>query len=247
MTGRRGRLLLLLALVAIAAAVTAVVFSGDPSEDDGPGTSAFDPSVPTSTQTPPPASGTTPPADPTDAPDGDPDSGAPDGDPTSGAPDADPTDPATAPSSSSTSSPEELEEVEEETSPMLLGVLEETAEIDPEDPTDVVGDLSDVATRAFLGELEAERLEFEKERWTRTGEYTFSDVEVLEHMSTSDGEVTTVRVCVDSSALVTRRADGEIVPISPASARAWNIFVLERPDSAEWRIVGRTFPDDPAC
>lgn len=230
MTGRRGRLLLLLALVAIAAVVTAVVFSGDPSEDDGPGTSAFDPSVPTSTQTPP--------ADPTDAPDGD---------PTSGAPDADPTDPATAPSSPSTSSPEELEEVEEETSPMLLGVLEETAEIDPEDPTDVVGDLSDVATRAFLSELEAERLEFEKERWTRTGEYTFSDVEVLEHMSTSDGEVTTVRVCVDSSALVTRRADGEIVPISSASARAWNIFVLERPDSAEWRIVGRTFPDDPAC
>lgn len=230
MTGRRGRLLLLLALVAIAAVVTAVVFSGGPSEDDDPGTSAFDPSVPTSTQTPP--------ADPTDAPDGD---------PTSGAPDADPTDPATAPSSPSTSSPEELEEVEEETSPMLLGVLEETAEIDPEDPTDVVGDLSDVATRAFLSELEAERLEFEKERWTRTGEYTFSDVEVLEHMSTSDGEVTTVRVCVDSSALVTRRADGEIVPISPGSARAWNIFVLERPDSAEWRIVGRTFPDDPAC
>ena len=238
MNVRRRGLLLLLALVAIAVVVTAVVFYDRPPEDDAPGTSAFDPSVPTSTQTPPSASSTTPPADPANAPDED---------PTSGAPDSDPTDPATASSPPSTSSPEELKEVEEETSPMLLGVLEATTEIDPEEPTDVVGDLSDVATRAFLSELEAERLECEKEGWTRTGDYTFRDVEVLEHTSTSDGEVATIRVCVDSSALITRRADGEIVPISPGSARAWNIFVLERPDSAEWRIVGRTFPDDPAC
>ena len=70
---------------------------------------------------------------------------------------------------------------------------------------------------------------------------------MLEHSSTSDGEVATVRVCVDSSALVTQRADGQVVETSPESARAWNIFVLERSGSADWRIVGRTFPDDPAC
>lgn len=228
MTARRRGLLMLLGLFAVAATVTAVVLAGGPPEDEGPGTSAFDPSVPTSSRTPPPASGTTPPADPTDAPD------------------ADPTDPA-APPASPVPSAEDLEEVQEETSPMLLAVLEETAEIDPEEPSDVVGELSDVATRAFLSELEAERLEFETEGWTRTGAYSFGEVEVLEHSSTSDGEVATVRVCVDSSALVTQRADGQVIETSPESARAWNTFVLERPDSAEWRIVGRTFPDDPAC
>lgn len=224
---RRRGLMVLLGLLAIAATVIAVVLVGGSSEDEGPGTSAFDPSVPTSTHTPPPASGTTAPADPADGPD------------------ADPTDPATAPAPSP--SVTDLEEVEAETSPMLLSVLEETAEITPEDPSDVVGELSDVATRAFLSELEAERLEFETEGWTRTGDYSFGEVEVLEHSPTSDGEVATVRVCVDSSALVTQRADGQVVETSPESARAWNIFVLERSGSADWRIVGRTFPDDPAC
>lgn len=228
MTVRRRGLMVLLGLLAIAATVTAVLLAGGPPEDEGRGTSAFDPSVPTSTHTPPPASGTTAPADPIDGPD------------------ADPTDPAAAPASPSPSA-KGVEEVEEETSPLLLAVLEETAEITPEDPSDVVGELSDVATRAFLSELEAERLEFETEGWTRTGDYSFGEVEVLEHSSTSDGEVATLRVCVDSSALVTQRADGQVIETSPESARAWNIFVLERPDSADWRIVGRTFPDDPAC
>ncbi|HIY25482.1 MAG TPA: hypothetical protein VK122_11105 [Brachybacterium sp.] len=231
MTVRRRGLMVLLGLLAIATIVTAVVLAGGPPENEGPGTSAFDPSVPTSTHTPPPASGTAAPADPSDGPAGD------------------PTDPVTVPVSPSAPSPSAsgLEEVEAETSPILLAVLEETAEISPEEPSDVVGELSDVATRAFLSELEAERLEFETEGWTRTGDYSFGEVEVLEHSTTSDGEVATVRVCVDSSALVTQRADGQVIETSPESARAWNIFVLERSDSVDWRIVGRTFPDDPAC
>src|SRR5699024_7841451 len=140
MTVRRRGLMVLLGLLAIATIVTAVVLAGGPPENEGPGTSAFDPSVPTSTHTPPPASGTAAPADPAAAPAGD------------------PTDPVTVPASPSAPSPSAsgLEEVEAETSPILLAVLEETAEISPEEPSDVVGELSDVATRAFLSELEAE-------------------------------------------------------------------------------------------
>src|SRR5699024_11197340 len=58
MTVRRRGLMALLGLLAIATIVTAVVLAGGPPENEGPGTSAFDPSVPTSTHTPPPASGT---------------------------------------------------------------------------------------------------------------------------------------------------------------------------------------------
>lgn len=238
MTSRRRWVLLLLLLFAAAAVVAAVVLAGGPPEEDPTGTSAFDPSVPTSTHTPPPAGGTTAPADPTDAP-----SDAPDGG-------ADPSDPPTgtaSPSAPAAPTPQQQAEISKETSSVLVSVLEQTAQIDPAVPSDVVGDLSDVATRSYLSELEAERLEFETEGWTRSGAYSFGEVEVLESSSTNDGEVATVRLCVDSSALVTQRADGEVIATSPSSTRAWNIFVLERSDSADWRIVGRTFPDDPAC
>lgn len=243
MTARRRGVLLLLLLLAVAAVVTAVVLAGGPPEEDPTGTSAFDPSVPTSTHTPPPAGGTTAPSDPTDAPSDAAGGGADPSDPPTGA--ASPSAPS-APSAPELT-PQEQAEISQETSPLLVSVLEQTAQIDPAVPSDVVGDLSGVATRSYLSELEAERLEFETEGWTRSGSYSFGEVEVLESSSTSDGEVATVRVCVDSSALVTQRADGEVIEASPSSARAWNIFVLERPDSADWRIVGRTFPDDPAC
>ncbi|MGP9734373.1 hypothetical protein ACT3SQ_07435 [Brachybacterium sp. AOP42-C2-15] len=246
MTSRRRRVLVLLILLAAALVVAAVVIGGGRPESDARDTSAFDPSVPTSTQTPPPAGSATPTEDPTDAPTEDP-SGSPSDAPTGAADPSDaPTSTATTPSAPDLT-PEEKTEIGSETSEVLETVMMETAQIDPAASTDVVGELSDVAARGYLSEVEAERLEFETEGWTREGSYSFGDVEVIDHTSTSDAEVATVRVCVDSSALVTRRADGEVIEASSSSVRAWNIFVLERSDSADWRLVGRTFPDDPAC
>lgn len=233
MSARRRAVLVLVMLLATAGVIAAVVLAGGPPKDEPTRTSAFDPSVPTSTQTPPPANKATPAEDPTDAPSDGPD-------PTNAPAD-------TASPSAPSLTPQERTEVSASTSEVLGTVLGRTAEIDPAVPSDVVGDLSDLATRSYLGELESERLEFETEGWTREGAYSLGEVEVLDHSSTSDGEVVTVRVCVDSSGLVTRRADGEVIETSPSSSRAWNIFVLEQANSAEWRIVGRTFPDDPAC
>lgn len=239
MSTRRPRILLLLALVIAAVVIATVVLTGQP-EEEASTTSAFDPSVPTSTRTPPPAGSATPTGHPADPADG--------SDATDPADPADPADPSGAPSTPGPSlAPQERAEISEGASQTLTVVLDRTAEIDPSVPDDVVGDLSDVATRGYLSELESERLEFEAEGWTREGDYTVGDVEVLEHSSTSTGEVATVRVCVDSSEIVIRRADGEVIEASPTSARAWNIVVLERIDAADWRIVGRTFPDDPAC
>lgn len=236
MSARRRWTVLLLALAAAAIVIIAVVITGGPRADDPEETSAFDPSVPTSTHTPPPAGPASPTGSPSDAPVDDAPDGAPSDPPTGSA------TPQDAPST-----PQGSAEISAETSELLGSVLAQTAEIDPQAPTDVVGDLSDIATRSYLSELESERLEFEAEGWSREGSYSLGDVEVLEHSSTSTGEVVTVSVCVDSSDLVTRRADGEVIPTSPSSARAVNVFVLERADSAAWRIVGRTFPDDPTC
>lgn len=240
-TRRRG-VIALVALLAAIGIVCAVMVLGAPPEEPSD-TSAFDPSVPTSTQTPPPAGPT---EDPTDTPtDGsDPTEGS---DPSDG---ADPTDAPSGTASPSAPSPltaDEQAEVSSETSVVLSEVLGQTAGIDPAAPKDVVGDLSGQATQAYLSELQSERLEFETEGWTRTGSYSLGDIEVTDFSSTSDGEVATVRVCVDSSELVTHRADGEVIKASSTSGRAWNIFVLERSDDADWRIVGRTFPNDPAC
>lgn len=234
MTRHRRSVRLLLALLAATAVVaTVVIVVGRPETETG-GTSAFDPAVPTSTQTPPPAGSATPTEGPSDAPS----DAAEDGTGSSG---------ATSGPSSPALTPEEETQLSSETSEVLETVLGETAQIDPAAPTDVVGELSSVAAQGYLSEVESERLEFEAEGWTREGSYSFGDVEIIDHTTTDDGEVATVRACVDSSALVTRRADGEAIEASASSARAWNIFVLERSDSADWRLVGRTFPDDPTC
>lgn len=236
MTTRHRGVLLVLVLLVTAGIVATVMFTGEQRDDDPSGTSAFDPSVPTSTHTPP-AGSSSPAEDPSSPPVDTPSSGT------------DTTDPATSTVSPSAPvlTPKEQAEISIGTSELLSTVLAKTSEIDPSIPTDVVGELSDVASRSYLSELEAERLEFEAEGWIREGSYSLGEVEVLEHSSTSDGEVVTVRVCVDSSGLVTRRADGEALEASSSSARAWNVFVLERTDSTDWRIVGRTFPDNPAC
>lgn len=246
MTSRRSKVLILLTLLAAALVIAAVVVADGRHKSNTQDTSAFDPAVPTSTQTPPLADSATPTEDPTGSPGEDP-SGGPSDAPTDAADPSDaPTNTATSPSAPDLT-PREKTEIGSEASEVLETVMTETAQIDPAASTDIVGELSDIAARGYLSEVEAERLEFETEGWTREGSYSFGDVEVIDHTSTSDGEVATVRVCVDSSALVTRRADGEVIEASASSVRAWNIFVLERSDSADWRLVGRTFPDDPAC
>lgn len=242
MSTRRRGVFLLSVLSAAAIVVAALVLVGGPPEEPTE-TSAFDPSVPTSTHTPPPAGPADPAEEPTDPATDDSDPSDP---ATAG---ADPSDPAVGAASPSapTLTPEERAEVSEDTSEALGSVLTQTAAIDPTVPSDLVGDLSGVASRSYLSELQSERLEFETEGWTREGSYTLGAIELIDHSSSSTGEVVTVRVCVDSSALVTRRADGEVIETSPSSSRAWNIFVLERADSADWQIVGRSFPDDPIC
>src|SRR5699024_4879752 len=153
---------------------------------------------------PPPASGTAAPADPSDGPAGE------------------PTDPVSVPVSPSAPSPSAsgLEEVEAETSPILLAVLEATAAISPEEPSDVVGALSEVASRAVLIEVLARRGACSAERATRTGGYALGEVAVRQLAAAGDGVVAPAGLFGDFAALVAQRAAGHLGAASPEPAGA---------------------------
>jgi hypothetical protein len=137
-------------------------------------------------------------------------------------------------------------EVEEAADELLVEMLPVVAEIDANEPIDVAAQLGTIASQAILSELEAERLEFETEGWSRSGTYRVDGVEVLDYTESGESASATIRACLDSSEIVVRRSDGSVVEPGADSQRAWNVYVLERTDDA-WRFVGRTFTDDPAC
>jgi len=138
-------------------------------------------------------------------------------------------------------------EVEDTTTELVAEIFELTVPIDPEEEVDLAAQLQGVVSDTYLSELEAERLEFEAEGWTRTGSYELGTIDILDYQEDGDGVTATVRVCVDSSGVTVTNADGNEVA-GPSGTSAWNIFVLTQPaDSEDWLIVGRTFPDDPAC
>lgn len=138
-------------------------------------------------------------------------------------------------------------DVEDSSETLVDEVFNVTVPIDPEEEVDLGTQLAGVVSDTYLSELEAERLEFEAEGWTRTGSFQIGTIEILDHQDDGDGSTATVRVCVDSSDVVVTNADGADIA-GPSGNTAWNIFVLTKPaDSENWILVGRTFPDDPAC
>jgi hypothetical protein len=138
-------------------------------------------------------------------------------------------------------------EVEGSSESLVGEVFTLTVPISPDDDVDLSAELAGVVSDTYLSELEAERLEFEAEGWTRTGAYRLGSPEILDFQEDSHGSTATVRVCVDSSAVVVTSADGAEVA-GASGDTAWNIFVLSKPaDTDSWILVGRTFPNDPAC
>ncbi len=135
-------------------------------------------------------------------------------------------------------------QVETVTEDLLRSILPVVAPIDPNGSPSLADQLVNVATAGFIGELEAERLEFESEGWTRSGTYEIERVEVLSVDMASAPPTASVRACIDTSGLVITRADGERLPSN--QTRAWNVFMLEQVDGM-WRIHARTFTDNPEC
>ncbi|MFS0853048.1 hypothetical protein [Microbacterium sp. 179-I 3D4 NHS] len=127
---------------------------------------------------------------------------------------------------------------------LISSVLSVTNTVNVGDIDAVLGSLQSVASPAYLSGVEAERMELEDQGWTRSGEVVIDGVETVSYDAAATPAQATVRACLDSSGVVIRNADGDVVP--GGSPRAWNIFVLEQVDGA-WMIMRQTFADDPAC
>lgn len=125
----------------------------------------------------------------------------------------------------------------------IESALESVAVIEPTAVAAVT--TPDEVGSAFRSEVEAERLEFAAEGWTREGRYTVSDVQLLSAEPSDAPTALLVSACVDSSSLTVRHADGEPLLASTVPP-VTTYFALERGADA-WVVAGRSYPNDPRC
>ena len=108
-------------------------------------------------------------------------------------------------------------------------------------------DLTAAASGAILAEAQNDTQELEANGWTREG---FASIEALIIVSSDtaiDPATVVAQACVDSSKVRTLDHDGKPVGSSGSTVqRALNIYTLQYVSGA-WKVVARTFPDDPSC
>jgi len=116
----------------------------------------------------------------------------------------------------------------------------------PSPGTDVADRLSTVATGAILTELENRDQELQANGWTLSGDPIVKSVTILNSKLTASPPMALVQACVDSSTVVTLDADGKPVGGPRSTPAALNLYSLQQ-DAGIWRVISRTFPNDPAC
>lgn len=134
----------------------------------------------------------------------------------------------------------------EDVSAAATKFLESSVAIDPT-AADPHPGLGDAASGAILAEVENDAQELEANGWTREGSATIDGLTVVSSDSAADPATVVVQACVDSSKVRTLDHSGEPIGDSGSAVnRALNIYTLQYIDDA-WKVVARTFPDDPAC
>jgi hypothetical protein len=109
--------------------------------------------------------------------------------------------------------------------------------------SEITDELTSVAAGAMLDEIEAQKMELEANGWSITGTPRLVSAVVTD--ATSD--TATVTACIDSSDVATLDAQGTPIASSDDSPRrATNIYTLDHHDGT-WRVVARTFPNNPDC
>lgn len=108
--------------------------------------------------------------------------------------------------------------------------------------------IEEVAAGAILEEIKNSNQELEANGWKSQGVSTVKSLTILSQELTDSSATMTVQACVDSSAIVV--TDSMNVPIvgegENRNDSALNIFTIQKSDES-WRIVARTFPNNPAC
>jgi len=108
--------------------------------------------------------------------------------------------------------------------------------------------LLNVASGPIVAELENTQQELTTEGWTLKGVPTVVSVKILKSNPSAAKPTATVEACIDSSKVFTYDSKGKVIPTAggKAAARALNIYSLQRTDG-HWRVVSRTFPNNPTC
>ena len=157
----------------------------------------------------------------------------------------------TAPSATPTTlPPEPLEPPDDLTAANAVGdLLTKTAEaINPATSStpDSLPDLSQVATGAVLGELEATRAEFDTMGWTQVGTPVIAALRVVTPPTEAAPGDTVVEACLDNSDVRIVDSAGNDVRTPGTPTRSLNIYTL-RWAEGRWLVAEHTFPNDPNC
>jgi hypothetical protein len=124
--------------------------------------------------------------------------------------------------------------------------LDASVTVDPAAPDSNAG-LGDAASGAILAEVENDAQELEANGWTRQGSATIEALTIVSSDSSTDPATVVAQACVDSSKVMTLDYDGKPVGTSgSAGQRALNIYTLQD-IAGTWKVVARTFPDNPTC
>ncbi|MDI6944994.1 MULTISPECIES: hypothetical protein [Microbacterium] len=114
-------------------------------------------------------------------------------------------------------------------------------------PGDLEALLADVTAGAYRAELEAQWLELSANGWSYVGESQVVGLEILALDEEAEPATAQVKACIDASGLELVDADGErIGSEKDTHPRAAHLFDLVYEDGT-WRVLSRSFPDDPAC
>ncbi len=108
--------------------------------------------------------------------------------------------------------------------------------------------LATVASGAIVAEIENSQAELKTDGWSQKGVPVVASVRILKSDPKSAKPTATVEACVDSSKVVVYDSKGKVIPMAggKAAARALNIYSLQRTDG-RWRVISRTFPNNPNC
>lgn len=106
--------------------------------------------------------------------------------------------------------------------------------------------LKAIAAGAVLDEAQAQLNEFDSRGWTLSGTPRLENLQVLSSDLAATPPTAKISVCVDSSPVVVKTADGTVMRNPDASPRALNLYTVSMRDGS-WRIISHSFPDDPTC
>lgn len=104
-----------------------------------------------------------------------------------------------------------------------------------------------IAGTAVQMELEAQLAELDANGWTMRGEPTIKSASFVSQDLHAKQPVVEIKVCVDSSNVVTVDHRGKPVGSVRASGPSFNLYTLQQQSDSSWLLINHSFPNNPGC